>query len=224
MEISILITTFNRRNILHDCLDALQGCLYLTEDQTYWVVADDGSDDGTEEMLAECYPDVHYFRQERKGLGACENLGLREAFNQSDVVLQLQDDMILNCSLDLGPAIKKLREDPQAGWVKIGAYNDHQYLGSLHGAYWVVSWYSPTQYIVSDKPHLKHKRFHDLYGYYPENLKIADTENFWVAYCRDKAQRHETRGEIYPLDVLIPTWIPENCWNHVGKSWQEVGL
>ena len=85
--ISIGVSAYNRKDYLKLCLNSLL-------DQTYpnfeIIVIDDGSTDGTQEMMAECYPDIRYVRQENGGDASAKNHAARIAsgeyivFNDSD--------------------------------------------------------------------------------------------------------------------------------------------
>lgn len=215
MTIAVLITTYNRKDILHETLMRASGKLGYGG-KIEFVIADDGSTDGTQLMLSQNF-DVHLVQSERKGLGGNTNAGLARAFSLSDVVVQFQDDMWLDVPTDINPVVRLLEADSSVGWVRFGRYNSphHRFNASLEGDYWRIHWNSPEFYVTSDQPHIKHKRFHEWAGYYPEGLKIADTENTWCGHTKGKAQEDANAPK-----VLIPVWIPENIWRHVGDSWQ----
>jgi glycosyltransferase involved in cell wall biosynthesis len=84
--LSVLIATFNRAPLLKRCLDALE-----CEGPDELVVVDDGSEDGTQELLA-AHPGVRVVRQENSGRSAARNAGLRVV--SGDLVLFLDDDVL----------------------------------------------------------------------------------------------------------------------------------
>lgn len=220
-KLAILIVTYNRKETLRGTLAALKEHLYYVGD-TQVFVADDGSDDGTQGMLAEEWPTVQLVQSRRSGLGANTNAGLRAAFAHSDYVLQLQDDMHLRAHLDLHPHIALLRDDSTAGFVRLWGVGGHQYEGRLEGNFWRVYWHSPELYIPSDRPHLKAWKFHQHYGFYPEGLPTAETENAWCHQCKDTAGRGERR-----LDVMVPQGFDtERSWEHMhwDRRWRDQGL
>ncbi|HEY9490208.1 MAG TPA: glycosyltransferase family 2 protein [Chryseosolibacter sp.] len=91
--IYIVIPVYNRREFTRNCLNALKDQTYL--DFTT-VVVDDGSTDGTEEMLAESFPDVKVLHE--KGnlyWTAAVNIGIRFALSHgADHILTLNNDTI----------------------------------------------------------------------------------------------------------------------------------
>ena len=96
---------------------------------------------------------------------------------------------------------------------------DHNFTATLRGMYWWVDWSSPELYIPSNRAHLKHRCFHAAFGMYPENEKLAATENTFCAQCKALAQ---TPGP-WP-QVVVPLGMDtENSWLHVGQSYQKQG-
>ena len=85
---SILITTKNRKDEL---LFTLNSLIKSINNDVKIVVYDDGSSDGTSEMVKELFPTVHLFRNEiSKGLIACRNLMLNNT--KSEFAISLDDD------------------------------------------------------------------------------------------------------------------------------------
>lgn len=83
--VSVVIVTFNRSYQLLKTLEALKPQLRPGDDV---VVTDDGSDDGTMEMVRKL-PWVRYFRQDRKGwrLASARNKGIINARHEITVIL-----------------------------------------------------------------------------------------------------------------------------------------
>lgn len=75
MRVSVLIPTYNRARFLPDAIGSVL-------DQTFrdfeLIVVDDGSTDGTEELVRR-FPEVRYVRQEHAGISAARNRALAEA-------------------------------------------------------------------------------------------------------------------------------------------------
>ena len=84
--LSIIIPTRNRRDSLQEALFSLKHLDYRGDEYEV-IVIDDGSSDGTEEMLAKIrdslpYP-LHYGRfEEKKGISAARNVGMQMAKGQ----------------------------------------------------------------------------------------------------------------------------------------------
>lgn len=220
-HLSILVVTYNRVGTLNETLHRLKQHTYYIGPRSY-IVADDGSDDGTQDMLATNHPEVTLVQSDRKGLGANANAGLREAMYRGPVILQLQDDLHLLSHLDLHPHVERLMNDETSGYIRLWGVGGHRYTANLEGNYWRVWWNSDDLYIPSDRPHIKHRRFHEFFGLYPEGHKAAETEDAWCHQCKDRAGSGGRQ-----LDVLVPqNQLTEITWEHVAwnQRWREVGL
>ncbi|MFN3704674.1 MAG: glycosyltransferase family 2 protein [Thermoflexales bacterium] len=91
MRISLVVPTHNRKDTLHRCLAA-------ATDQDYpdyeVIVVDDGSTDGTGEMVQREFPQVRYIRQEPNwGPAAARNRGIEAA--AGDIIAFTDDDCLL---------------------------------------------------------------------------------------------------------------------------------
>jgi GT2 family glycosyltransferase len=112
---SVVVATYNRRDMLAGCLASLAGQAF--EGGYEVVVVDDGSSDGTGEMvkgLTPGYPvPLVYFRQENRGVAAARNAGLARA--RGAVIAFLDDDHVATGTWlrDLCRAL----EDPGVGGV-----------------------------------------------------------------------------------------------------------
>jgi glycosyltransferase involved in cell wall biosynthesis len=97
-KVSVVIPTKNRRELLRETLASV-----MTQSYPNWeaIVVDDGSNDGTEELVkATAFADqrVRFVRRERKPPGAptCRNIGLSLA--SGDYVIYLDSDDLLGTS------------------------------------------------------------------------------------------------------------------------------
>jgi glycosyltransferase involved in cell wall biosynthesis len=99
-ELSVLIATYNRKEILLKTLAAYQAQSARSEILEV-LVLDDGSTDGTPEAMAEFrahneFP-VRYFQLTHRGLAAVRNFGIREA--KGKLILFGDDDILPTPSL-----------------------------------------------------------------------------------------------------------------------------
>lgn len=95
MLLSVIIPTFNRADILRECLQALIRQDFPRRDFEI-IVVDDGSRDHTRETLKifeEKYPQIRSFTQKNQGQGVARNLGIRHAKGQ--IVVLIGDDIIV---------------------------------------------------------------------------------------------------------------------------------
>lgn len=219
--LAVLVITYNRRVILLETLRRIKEHLGY-QGETHYFIADDGSDDGTQDAVRAGFPDVTIVQNQRVGLGANTNAALRAAFAGHEYVMQLQDDLHLQMHLDMHPHIELMEGDPTASFVRLWGVGGHKYHGALEGNYWRIWWHSPELFIPSDRPHVKHRRFHAMYGLYPEGLLTGETEQAFCHQCKDIARK---TGK--PMDVFVPqNQLTETSWEHVGwhQRWRDQGL
>ena len=89
-RVTVIVLSWNRRDDLRACLDALRRQTYANRDV---VVVDNGSSDGSAEMLRRDYPDVRLLRSEQNlGFAAGNNLAIRAT--DSPYVATLNNDAI----------------------------------------------------------------------------------------------------------------------------------
>ncbi len=115
--VSIVIPTYNHRRYVCDAVDSALGQTYPNCEV---IVIDDGSTDGTGEMLRERYGDrIRYVYQDNRGLPAARNAGTRHAcgvyVNYCDADDQLLPEKIARC-------VEVFAEHPDAGAV----YTDYE--------------------------------------------------------------------------------------------------
>lgn len=90
-KFSVVIPTHNRRDLLRRCLGAV-----LNQDYPDYevIVVDDGSTDGTGEMVQREFPQVRYIRQEsNRGPAAARNRGIEAA--RGEIVAFTDDDCVV---------------------------------------------------------------------------------------------------------------------------------
>jgi len=100
-KVSIIIPTYNRAEVLRECLAAL-----ALQDFPFGsfeiIVIDDGSTDNTAEVVQQATSrfETHYIFQKNSGPAAARNCGVRHA--EGDLILIINDDAIAPSSLVAG--------------------------------------------------------------------------------------------------------------------------
>ena len=76
MKISVVIPTFNRINLVARAIDSV---LKQSLNPYEIIVVDDGSEDGTSEMIQNKYNSIKLIRQQNNGVSAARNKGIKHA-------------------------------------------------------------------------------------------------------------------------------------------------
>lgn len=109
MMLSVLVNNYNYGRYLRDCIDSV-----LTQDYPNFelVVVDDGSTDGSQEIIRSYGDDLIPVLKENGGQASSFNAGLEAA--KGDIILLLDaDDIFLPGKLRM---VEKLYADHQLGW------------------------------------------------------------------------------------------------------------
>jgi N-acetylglucosaminyl-diphospho-decaprenol L-rhamnosyltransferase len=113
IELSVIIPTYNAREVLADCLTSIYE--NLPNDLCEIIVVDDASEDSTSEMVRDRFPEVRLFRNEiNRHYTRSTNLALQNARGKYIYLLN-NDTIVLRGAIDRMLAF--LREHPEAGAV-----------------------------------------------------------------------------------------------------------
>lgn len=110
-DVSVVLPTYNRVGVLRE---AIESVLHQTLPAREILVVDDGSTDGTRELVAALRGPIRYLHQPNKGPGAARNLGLRVAEGEW-IAFQDSDDRWVPDKTARQAAF--LREHPQLDFV-----------------------------------------------------------------------------------------------------------
>lgn len=119
-EISVVIPTYNRKNILQKCLTAIEQQSFPKE-KFEVIVVNDGATDGTSDFLEEFKKstvlNIKSYQQENSGPAAARNKGILNS--HGDIILLVGDDMIMSADF-IAKHVKFHRQWPQTGHACLG--------------------------------------------------------------------------------------------------------
>jgi GT2 family glycosyltransferase len=112
LTVSAVIVNWNTCDLLDACLRSLRS---WADEGIEVVVVDNGSSDGSRELLAQAWPEVRVIANaENRGYQTANNQGMRAA--TGDVLLLINADAMLTAGC-LDGLIERLRRDPEAAVV-----------------------------------------------------------------------------------------------------------
>jgi GT2 family glycosyltransferase len=163
MDLSIIIVSFNTKDILKQCLESLPSSAEI-------VVVDNGSTDDTGEMLKKAkdsYPNLKLiFNQKNLGFAKAVNQGLKQA--KGEYLLLLNSDILVKKGA-LAKLVDFVKKESQAGVVGGCLLNPD---GSPQGS----CFYFPTLWRVIREFWLGKDDFSVMRKYFPSGKKPVEVE------------------------------------------------
>lgn len=229
-KISIVLVTYQRtREALITVRSTCKNLIYPKELRSFYV-ADDGSDPKHVQKILqvlgeECEEKILGHHNERiraegyeesYSCGRGWNRGLGIAHQNSDYVLWLEDDWELEEQVDLVPYIRLLQERQDVGIVSFRVLSvGNEVLTVGHNGLHYLQYLKTTQYGYSGNPYLRHARYTNHYGWFPEDHNPGEIE----LKTDDRYRLDDHGGPWIWRPVTISPW---GAWSHVGtdKSYQ----
>ena len=94
-SISVVVPTFNRKDSLRKCLESLFHQSFPIDDYEI-IVVDDGSDDGTYEVVSDLQKEspivLRYYKQKNRGPASARNLGIKKSHRK--IIAFIDDDCV----------------------------------------------------------------------------------------------------------------------------------
>jgi hypothetical protein len=223
--VTILVLTYNRLKEVCEVIGALRDNVRYPG-ELRWHIADDCTPDPTYIAgIRRAFPDMRFtvtIAPTLSGWGINCNMGLQALTTQ--YVFQCEDDQVAHRTIDLERGVFILEHRPDVGLVRYDGLEGHRLVVLLDETPLVggrrehflrvdksLSLKRRELYGYSNRPHLKHRRFHDVLGQYPEGLAIGSTEEVFARL----AMGHDGPPEI----AALSDGISRAFW-HIGKSWQ----
>ena len=140
-KVYIIIPVFNRKEYTRECLSSLHKQSYSN---IQIVVIDDGSTDGTEQMIEELFPKVNVFRGDGSlWWSKSTNVGVQFALEKgddNDYILLLNNDLVVDENyLETLISASKKGNNSLIGSVSVDIYNPVQiHDGGFHINWWTA--------------------------------------------------------------------------------------
>ena len=181
-SISVIIPTFNRAYCLPRAIDSVLGQSHPVEKI---CVIDDGSTDDTHQLLQSNYPQIHYIRQENKGVSAARNEGVRKSKSQWIAFLDSDDEWLPHkiekqlFELTQQPMYKLIHCDEVwiRNGVRVNPMNKHKKSGgNIFESCLPLCVISPSASIIQRELLLE-------VGLFDESLPACEDYDLWLRIC-----------------------------------------
>lgn len=197
--VAVVLLTFERTDYaLRTIESARQNLLYGRP--FYWIIADDGSTPRHfDAVCAAVEGETHSVFTGKQGYGRMANQAIRIAEeNGCPITFWLEDDWRTERPFDITPYAQLLTQHDDIGMVRLGHLPvglEAESIGRDGRMYLEIK--KTRQYCYSGNPHLKHRRFFEHYGMFPEDRNPGDTEIFYDFVVRE----HDGPKVIWPLAI-----------------------
>ena len=186
-SVSAIIPTFNRQELLRRALNSIQAQTFRDSPQKQGqsleiIVIDDGSQDGTREMIEKEFPAARYFYQENQGPSAARNLGIREARGEWIAFLDSDDEWMpgkLAAQMEFFAAHPEIKiAQTEEIWIRNGKrvnpMNKHRKRGGF-----IFEECLPLC-IISPSAVMIHKTLFQEVGLFDESLPACEDYDLWL--------------------------------------------
>jgi len=220
-DVAILLVTYNRPIEIRKVINALTANIQYPG-KLHWYLADDNSPETYLPLLFQEYSRLNFSATvtNRQGWGANVNKGLLHL--KEDYIFLIEDDYVSLRPIYLDRGIAVLETVPTLGVIRYDGIEGHTELQlSLKEAkntqigtipYLQIN-RAPSNHlnIYSNRPHLRHRRLHDILGMYKESLPLGATESNYA---------HRVKStELCPEFAILSDGI-QRAFDHIGHSHQ----
>jgi glycosyltransferase involved in cell wall biosynthesis len=178
-RISVVIPTYNRLKMVDR---ALSSVCKQTLNPAEIIVIDDGSQDSTKDLILNAYPQVKYIRQNRQGVSAARNTGIKIAKGDWVALLDSDDEWL---PTKLEKQMAMAQREPSISfihcdeiWFRNGKHvNQKKHHKKTGGELFSVSllrcMISPSSVIIK-------KKLLELHKYFDEQLPACEDYDLWL--------------------------------------------
>lgn len=181
-SVSVIIPTFDRARVLPRALDSV---LAQTRPADEVIVVDDGSTDGTAELIRARYPQVRLIEQSNSGVSAARNRGIEQATGDWIALLD-SDDRWLPTKLEA--QFELIDQHPghrlchtEEIWIRNGKRVNQMDKHRKSGGD-IYSQCLPLC-VISPSAVLLHRSLLDEVGLFDEELPACEDYDLWLRIC-----------------------------------------
>jgi len=195
MRISVVIPSHNRRHMLER---ALQSVFDQTSRVDEVILVDDGSTDGSSEMVGQLFPEVSVLKQPNLGVSAARNRGITQARYEWIALLD-SDDSWLPQKIDQIRKAHKLQPDfvlyhSDEIWIRRGVRVNPMQKHIKYGG-WIFEQCLPLCAISPSAAVIRKSTLESL-GSFDENLPACEDYDLWLRICHQFPVHHVAQALV----------------------------
>lgn len=218
-KLCIVLFTYLRTEMAVRTVNGIVNNLDYPKELISWYVADDGSPNAHIDAIFKAIDlggmTVTGYHNEKLQPGPlCGfgwNMAIRRAHQTSDYIMLLEDDWVLNVSLDIRPYMWVLKENERVGMIRLSNLAEGNDLRVVtHRGTHYFQYLRQAQFCYSGNPHIRHLRFTSYYGLFDTDKSPGDIE----VYYDGKFRWMKGGPEIW-RPAGIRAWGP---FDHIGRE------
>ena len=182
MNISVIIPTHNRA---HTISQAIESVLKQSLPPTEIIIIDDGSTDGTAELVQNKFPNCRYLHQQNQGVSSARNSGISAASGEWLAFLDSDDEWMPD---KLAAQASALECNPEAHlchteeiWIRNGKRVNQMKKHAKRGG-WIFQHCLPLCAISPSSVIIHHSLF-EAVGLFDEKLPACEDYDLWLRIC-----------------------------------------
>ena len=179
MKISVVIPTFNRISLVARAIDSV---LKQSLNPYEIIVVDDGSDDGTSEMIQNKYKSIKLIQQQNNGVSAARNNGIKHAKGDWIALLDSDDEWT---EKKLENQVDRLIKTPEYDfchtneiWIRNGVRVNQRKKHEKYGGYIFDKCLDICR--ISPSSVLFRKNILDYVGWFDNQLPVCEDYDLWL--------------------------------------------
>ena len=179
MKISVVIPTFNRISLVARAIDSV---LKQSLNPYEIIVVDDGSDDGTSEMIQNKYKSIKLIQQQNNGVSAARNNGIKHAKGDWIALLDSDDEWT---EKKLDNQVDRLIKTPEYDfchtneiWIRNGVRVNQRKKHEKYGGYIFDKCLDICR--ISPSSVLFRKNILDHVGWFDDQLPVCEDYDLWL--------------------------------------------
>ena len=179
MKISVVIPTFNRIRLVARAIDSV---LKQSLNPYEIIVVDDGSDDGTSEMIQNKYKSIKLIQQQNNGVSAARNNGIKHAKGDWIALLDSDDEWT---EKKLENQVDRLIKTPEYDfchtneiWIRNGVRVNQRKKHEKYGGYIFDKCLDICR--ISPSSVLFRKNILDHVGWFDDQLPVCEDYDLWL--------------------------------------------
>ena len=206
-EVSAIVVTYNAKPWIEPCLESVRGCEL--------IVVDNGSSDGTPELVRDRFPEARLIEQQNRGLGAGWNAGMRAASGKWFFLLNADAWVVAD---GIAKLVEALENDPKAAVAGPRLCNqDGTLQRSVRG--FPTLWRLATEYFFLRKLGPRTRMLNAFYGAGFHHDRELEAEFLMGAALLVRPQAVAEIGDLDERFFLFSEEV-DWCWRFRQAGWK----